>query len=553
MCDRKLQTNVIIKSNFFRFSLAVEDILLSVAIEIIMEQPVRVNSSTGQNGKSLAGLRFNIFSIMHTAFNYCNISTVPYCYPRYGEKTRQRIFKVMYRECKVRLLIHAFQIIYLVISIIQAMHISFSTGLHDADEDENENANNYHCDNCCNKSMTNVNCENKDIGRSVMSSLVYLIRPCWLMIGKYLAHNRWLSRTKYTRVINLLSCLFVGNSIIQKLYYLFRLQQPIMKERTQMLKKHSGDSIDLFNVYYELKYEEFLAAPKMSLKEHVLYCFSNTDRLDADLTKKYPILRPSASREVDLMSIQQESDLLCSPKVYRYLTAFFFNGIVFSLLTTIAATVILTEERDDIRSIGALIMRLLKVLDNAVLISINALAFTDFITLLLHSTILSSRLAIFEGQLVHFIEQCRHKAKTITTRYTDRIRQYDSDRIFFSSKEKSYCTYITELNEYSRQHRAMSDFYEYNQQCVRMVTTLHQLMQELKRFKSNHADHTNLALFLLLCSTTWILCTFIVVYSNSYTGRFQAVLIFTGIVSVALLSSIIIQLFFLAQIATRVR
>lgn len=437
----------------------------------------------------------------------------------------------------------------------------------------------------------------------VSDNVGYLTRLCWSLIVKLISYNRWtFFSAHYRRILNVVTMMYTINNFIQRLMSLFRFQElvrsPLEESHTigryltiEEQQRHYEETKQPSSICTVIRYKQLLLAPKLSLREYIDYCFTGR-KLPDHLIKEHAIMKKMTHTDIlkiDLMAIRykKRTELICSSTIYKRLTTVVFTSIWayvtccfngFFVIAILAFKEMLTT---DVKY-STILLLFIRIFDISILTCLNTATFIETFTLTFSSVILADRLAICNAQLIQMIDECRQCMKQFSD--TDHInyqhhyhhnqtmyhRQYhhinkhkkqpDIDPMnnhhgLYSDSNESIDQTLESLELQQYDENSILSVYrlKYNDKCVRMIVTVHQLLSEFRRLKSHYTHGINLDIFVSLCTSTWVVSAAIISYNCSHCGPNERLLIiFIANIAILLLSNTIIQIFFLAQITQKV-
>lgn len=519
------------------------------------------NESGSENRKRTAG--FNVFIMGNYLTNYLNFSWNPYYYDiKYG--SRQRVFFVMYRHCRLRLFFNCLQMTALLMWLSQTSYNGFNIA----------------------ESLKKSNINHDALYESYM-------------IWRLITYDLFANLKHYRRKLSIITFLYGLNTFIQRLYCLFRHQ--IAKESHRLTKYRyyiSRLSPEKESIGYAddfLRYQEFLFSSRFTMKEYILYFVLNRPIPDY-LIRENPVLKETTHQdelEFDLMALHRENKLLVTSQVFKYLIRTTLLVLVlFSITPTLGVLIYnilldiqLKSSPDDVHLKGSTDYGDIRVLfRNFSLLScicLNLVTFGDTYLVALNAIVISSRLSIYNTQLIQFIVQLRTIARTYTQQH-GRLSVNSDDSIQENSKNfalrrmnlrtnripvyplySSYCDRNDSSYSFSDRRKKQPNILSNDSfrdklqacdsECEKLLMVLHQLLFEVKLMKDIYSDRIDLDILVSLCSCTWVVSSMV----NAYNcGRCSGVLTVTlpvfGSVGLGYMLNIIAQVFFLSQLSQKV-
>lgn len=525
----------------------------------------RIPESRNEKNENLCTtFRFNVFSLGYWLINCFNFSWIPYYYDiKYG--IGDRVITVLYRHCRFRFVVHSIQVLFLYICLCRFAYNGF--GLHNYFNHSTK----FHLDG-----------NDDDDVWSITWMYRETTRLLWSFVIRIFTYDHYSTLVDYRRKVNVLMFIFTLNTFIQRIYCLLRFQKPISHRPELIGRLASGYSTGV--IYENVRYLDFLVAPKMSIKEHITYCVFNRN-LPQNLIDKYQILKRMTQEDIvnfDLLAIQCEKGILCTSQVYRILVAGTFVAlqfIVVAVYITIYIEVKSVQIRENSLGFNDLMADYIEHFLTLVLHALNTIAFADSFIVLISSCILSNRLSIYNMQLHHFILQAN---KLYKSGYSSKIDLTSTQLYRFGVDNRTERDIVESIITAYYHHARTVGNSKHNEQesatrtvarndslvrlgpnqpslddrCEHMIIVLHQLLFEFKLIKTQFTKRTDLDLLISLCSATWILSSWII--SNNCKSCEKEILasrlssIIFIIVLIAYLSNIIIQIAFLAQFSQKV-
>lgn len=503
------------------------------------------------NGK----IRFNAFSIGHGIVNYINISWISFSYKSDKYTEGERVFKLMARQCGPRLYLHCLQMIFLFSWITRTAYNGFFNTSTIPEKTTLRSTN---------LTRTVPDSIDQEIGISV-TSFIQLARQFWQAIGAVLIDDHWKVVRVHRRLINILTFIFTANSFFPKFHYLLRKHKPWLNHEQSAydLKLRQFSSMSTVQSDEYISYRDFLTEPKLTLKETGRFCLSKRAFLNDQLAKKYPILNEMTHQNIlrfDLMEIKHKGGLLCCAATYRSLSTYTICSLFLVPLSAIAvcflsACLIHHYEPIQISTLAQFLNECLKNISVLLVTICNVSTFADSTLVLVFSLVLSDRLAIYNIQLDKFISECRAINKSLTSYYDYKTSfklvppnklQHGTIKDMVNLKRRCYSVAKIDYSTV-RSDLRMDD------NCVRLIKVLHQLLFEFKQIKDQFKTNTDMDLFIRLCTLTWIVSTAIIVQScSSCESKIFIYNILISFMAIGYLISIVIQLFFPAKLSQQV-
>lgn len=478
--------------------------------------------------------RFSVFCLGYFIIEHCNFSWIPYYQDiKYGEG--KRVITVIYRESKLRFFLYCLQMIFLSICLFQSAYNGFDLSKY---FDDYPGVSNRNDKTECSSSITMSQIRNK----------------CCSLIGRVLTYDRWAPVVDYRRRINVMTFTFILNSLAQKFYYLLRHQMPKIA-RPSIIGAEKSSNCEIIQT------ERFLFSFKLSLSEHILYCFLNRRPVPEELIRLNPILKETTMNDIlefNFMAIRNHNGLICTSQLFRQFVRFAFIGVIFLMIACVACALvqiflIYIYSQGEYTSWNVFTY-FLERCDFMLLTFLNITVFSDSATLISMASLLSHRLTIYNIQLVRFIDHLRAMSTDNNSRNNYRSFAIKGEK---SKNHQSQATGYT--NVYMNQnndgvickHIYSTENQSLDAQSHRLIVILDQLLFELKLLKEVFVNRMDLDILISLCSYTWVLSTWLVAYNCKSCVTKWPILLITSMGS-AYLINVLAQVFFLARLPQKV-
>lgn len=505
----------------------------------------------------MPSLRFNTFQICYAFIDYFNASSTPYFYDYINYGSGRRVYNVIASHSKIRMFIHCLQMIFLFVWLVQSGYNGFAN----KPPGTNSTAVAYHL----RDDKTHI----KKYDTGVSSNLYDYLKYFWNFTEGILTYERWSPLGPHARRLNTLTFAFTANTFLQRLYCLLRFQQPWLKSRQEMQKlKNPSEFVNSGQCNHQssFKFPDCLFETKLSLSEHIQYCFTSRP-MSEQLISKYPALKGMTKK--NLLEFDFVHGQVCSEKALRNMALFTFVGFhsLLSLtLWSVSVDVYLwgIDEPLQLNSWKDVTLLWLKTFELLILNFLNALTVADVYPLILMSIILSSRLSIFNYKLEKFIAECRlnNQLSDNSKSFQDRVQEYPSfDHYHTFVSRRVTLDRFKSRRSVNRQfpRRVPSKIptnikSKYNIKCLSFLDLLHQLLFEFKQFKNHIGARTDLDIFNTLCALTWLLSTIIIFHFNCIVcdGRFLPMVIFFSVMAIGYTLNISFQVIFPAMVSHQV-
>lgn len=466
--------------------------------------------------------RFNIHSICFPIVNWCNFSWTPYFYDtRYGGG--ERVIQVMARESKLILLSHILQILYLFIWFMQSSHNGLfrsSNSTHDIIIPNQLTSHESHIiNNHIDQSATVAsNKTEEQSGNYLMSShetsrTTYcsfaVVRHFVEFIELMLTFDNFFV-TIHSKRINMAVMMFILSNFIKRIYCLLRRQKTGIKMhgvgsiwsneewRDKSSEPMMGPSTNS-EVSVGMRYTKFLFVPKLSLREHMIYLYTDRE-LNDRVIEKYPILKKMTVEDLlkfDLMAICNRDDIICGSLAYKIMYLSTYAAMLFMIslfwLFTIFAFILL-----DSRGTPVII-----TINRLLLTMINTISFCDIYAPFIATVVLYNRLNIFHLQLTHFHHQCQaYKYHMLWERFKN--RPHKTKRTKFAQRKRPILVHINDLHRHdTNMDTNQCKKRTLNEECTQYITILHRLLYEFKTYRGYYMRRTDLDLIISLYAAAW--------------------------------------------------
>lgn len=488
--------------------------------------------------------RFSLFYLGYIPIEHSNFSMIPAYYNR-KLGTEQRVFTAIYKESKLKLFLYCLQVLFLLSWVFRSAYNGFGPPKYFEKFPS---------------SLTYINNTESYLTRSN----VY-----WSAFWNTLTYDFWGPVHDYRRRLNILTFSFVFNALVQRMFCLLRHQRPeILKPLIvkRLMKKSDHDTCEI------LSFLDCLFSFKLTLKEYILYCFTNRP-LPEDLTRKNPIMKAMTHQDVlkfDLLSIHNGA-VPCTTKIFKNIT----RSTIFGLFVMVFETFFITETSIHVANIygqsshisGSILLDCIRRIDLFLMVFMIVCTVTDSFVLVVPSIIISNRLYIYNSQLIHFITQIRSATNSPVNRYNrcERIQfMQHNDRVsnknFLTVPIKdSVCT-LDNNNLIISHHKKCFTFLNSAQiilqrsleaRCEQLIMILHQLLYEFRLLRAVFTNRTDIDVLISLCSYTWILSVWIVVF-NCKTCVTKGPMIMATFTGNFYLWNVLNQVYFLARISQKV-
>lgn len=494
---------------------------------------------------------YNIFQCGLDLIDYCNFSWTPYFYDsKFGKG--QRVFKVFAKHTKTRLVIHIVQIVFLFVWLSRTLYNGLIVTNEPAEEERKLR---------------------KDLNENFINVTNIFMRSYYRLSnwGQYIVlHNHWTHLGVFSRHVNVLVLLFTINTLLQRIYSLLRRQQSDCIQ----FKKYEPDggsgpkmlsTWDKQEIWYNstMRYKEFFLGHRLSLRNYLKYCFTNTP-LDKKILDKYPILKEMTLQEIldfDLTSIHYDNKILCSSRLFRKLmraTVLAIPCIPYVSLSiwTASTTVEFSRVGFQISSFYDVLAICWKRMDLLLITSMNVITLADAYLPVLVSSLLADRLGIYNLKLARFIHQCHIKRFAMHFNGDHKLKQYITGRCEATNYYMKKRFEKFKNHDKSNVKLTYADIKDFNldEECFKLIITLNHLIDEFKLFKTAFSDRTDVDLAVSLFSVAWL--TSIAIISIFTCPECKNIKMMAGMVITPCLwgygTNIISQIIFYAHLSQKV-